>query len=284
MKVNEIDPLLECLLVVSTYHGRRVTREGLSAGLPIDNQLTPSLFARAADRAGLTSKIMRKSLPKLNKTLLPAVLLLEENEVCLLMSLSLENGQAKVIYPDLSKSVVEVPVADLSARYSGTAILIHPKFQFDARAPKVGKSSEGHWFWDALRENMPTYRDVLIAAFLINLFALALPLFSMNVYDRVVPNHATETLWMLVAGVGIVLFADLVLRTMRGYFLDLASKRIDIKLSAQIMEKVLGLRMEARPVSVGSFAANLRSFEVVRDFITSATVTTLIDIPFTFIF
>ena len=106
----------------------------------------------------------------------------------------------------------------------------------------------------------------------------------MNVYDRVVPNHAVETLWMLAAGVILVLIADITLRTMRGYFLDLASRRVDITLSAAIMEKVLGIRLENRPVSVGSYAVNLRSFETLRDFITSASVTTIIDIPFALIF
>ena len=119
---------------------------------------------------------------------------------------------------------------------------------------------------------------------MINVFALGLLFFSMNVYDWVVPNYAIETLWMLAAGVAIVLIADLALRTMRGYFLDLASSRVDVRLSAYIMERVLGLRLENRPLSAGSFAANLRSFETIRDFITSATVTAFIDMPFALIF
>jgi ATP-binding cassette, subfamily C, bacterial LapB len=101
-----------------------------------------------------------------------------------------------------------------------------------------------HWFWSVIAENRALYRDVLLAAFMINLFALALPLFTMNVYDRVVPNRAIETLWMLAAGLLLVLVADLVLRSMRGYFLDLASSRVDVRLSAHIMERVLGLRMK----------------------------------------
>ena len=145
-------------------------------------------------------------------------------------------------------------------------------------------SVRGHWFWDAIRANAPIYRDVLLAAFFINVFALALPLFTMNVYDRVIPNNATETLWMLAAGVLIILLADIGLRTMRGYFLDLASRRVDIQLSALIMERVLGIRLEHRPASVGSYAVNLRSFETVRDFITSASIATIIDIPFALIF
>ena len=124
----------------------------------------------------------------------------------------------------------------------------------------------------------------MFAAFLINVFALAMPLFTMNVYDRIVPNRSVETLWVMVAGIALVVFADIALRTMRVYFLDWASQRIDVKLTTSIMEKVLGTRLELRPRSAGSFASNLRAFETVKDFITSATITTLIDMPFALIF
>jgi ATP-binding cassette subfamily C protein LapB len=125
---------------------------------------------------------------------------------------------------------------------------------------------------------------VLGAALLVNVFAVVMPLFVMNVYDRVVPNNATDTLWMLALGVLLVIAMDYMLRLLRGRFIDLASARIDVKLSALIMERVLGMRLETRPASVGSFAANLRSFESVRDFIASATVSALIDLPFALIF
>ncbi len=128
------------------------------------------------------------------------------------------------------------------------------------------------------------YRDVLWAALLINLFALAFPMFSMNVYDRVVPNHAVETLWALAIGVVLVIGADLFMRLLRSHFVDEASARIDVQISATLMERVLGMRLEHRPESVGSFASNLRGFEQVRDFIASSTVTALIDLPFALLF
>ena len=128
------------------------------------------------------------------------------------------------------------------------------------------------------------YRDVLWAALLINVFALALPIFSMNVYDRVVPNNAVETLWALAVGVALVLGADLFMRLMRGRFVDEASARVDVQLSATLMERVLGMRLEHRPESVGAFASSLRGFEQVRDFIASSTVTALIDLPFALLF
>ena len=186
--------------------------------------------------------------------------------------------------PASGAAELELPLGEFESRYAGVAILLRPDFRFDARAPAVGPQRGRHWFWSVMRDNWPLYRDALFAAFLINLFAMALPLFVMNVYDRVVPNQAIETLWVLAAGVAIVLVGDLVLSMIRGHFLDLAGNRVDVRLSAYIMERVLGLRMANRPVSAGSFAANLRSFEMVRDFITSTTITALIDVPFALLF
>jgi len=279
------DSLLECLLVVVRAHGGTLSHEAAINGLPlIDNRLTPSLFHRAAKRAGLTSKVVKKSLEALNPALFPAVLLLNDEEACVLLGWTDDGRTARLIFPDLGKAEALMPRAELMTRYSGLAILARPEFRFDARTPEVGQVQNRHWFWGTLADNKRLYRDVLLAAFMINVFALALPLFSMNVYDRVVPNHAIETLWMLAIGVSIVLVADLVLRSMRGYFLDQASSRVDVRLSAYIMERVLGLRLENRPLSAGSFASNLRSFETIRDFITSATVTAFIDVPFAVIF
>jgi len=278
------DPLLECLAVLTRLHAVPQSTEALRAGLPlVDHRLTPSLFGRAAKRAGLSSKVVKRELGQIDAALLPVVLLLQDNHACLLVGWE-EDGSARLILPELGDASVGMSREELQARYAGYAILARPEFRFDRRAPVVGRVHRRHWFWGALLENMPVYRDVLLAAALINVFALAMPLFTMNVYDRVVPNHAVETLWLLAAGLVIIQVFDFVLRTMRGYFIDLASKRVDVDLSSRIMERVLGIRMENKPLSAGSFAANLRSFETVRDFITSASVTALIDLPFALLF
>jgi ATP-binding cassette subfamily C protein LapB len=282
---NPDDSLLQCLMTLCRFHGGGTTAAAVCAGLPLqDGRLTPDLFERAAARVGLASKIVYRNIADIEPALLPAVVLLNGERACLVTGWDDNGATARVVYPEHDEAMVNVPRERLLAGATGVVILCRPRFRFDARAPRIGVSSRGHWFWDAIRANAPIYRDVLLAAFFINLFALALPLFTMNVYDRVVPNQATETLWMLAAGVVIVLIADITLRTMRGYFLDLASRRVDIRLSALILERVLGIRLEHRPASVGSYAANLRSFETVRDFITSASITTIIDIPFALIF
>lgn len=279
------DPLLACLVELTRLHGRPSTRAALSAGLPLESGcLTPSLFARAATRAGLSSRIVRRPLDAIDLALLPVILLLKGDQACVLLGWDEAGDTARLLFPETGQGEVWLPRAALAERYLGIALFARPRFSFDARTPEVGKVAERHWFWGALIEQGPVYRDVIGAALLINLFALVLPLFSMNVYDRVVPNNATDTLWMLALGVSLVIGMDYVMRLLRGHFVDLASARIDVKLSALIMERVLGMRLEARPASVGSFASNLRSFESVRDFIASATVTALIDFPFALIF
>lgn len=280
-----IDPLLECLLLVVRAHGGNTTRDAAVAGLPLEEgRLTPSLIARAARRAGFTSNIVRRPLEALNDALFPAILLLTGEQACVLVGWSRDGETARVLFPDLGEAAVELPRAELTGRYAGHAIYARPVFRFDARAPEVRQVRRHHWFWGVIAENRTLYRDVLLAALMISLLALAMPLFVMNVYDRVVPNNALDTLWVLAAGVLIALVGDLVLRTLRGYFVDLAGSRVDVKLSAYVMERVLGLRMEQRPPSAGSFAANLRAFESVRDFISSATVIAFIDVPFAVLF
>ncbi|NTV96658.1 MAG: type I secretion system permease/ATPase, partial [Thiobacillus sp.] len=195
-----------------------------------------------------------------------------------------DDGQARIIRAGLLDATVSMPFDELAEKYSGMAIYARPRFLFDNRAPETASLPSRHWFWGAIMDNLPVYRDVLVAAGLINVFALAMPLFIMNVYDRVVPNQALETLWLLAIGLVIIHVADFGLRTLRAYYVDLAGRRVDVRLSSEIMQRVLGIRMEQRPLSAGAFAANLHSFEAVRTFITSATVVTLIDVPFSFLF
>lgn len=281
-------PLLECLLLVARAHQINTTREALIAGLPLESRLlTPSLFARAAKRAGLTSKMVARDLAQLNSALFPAILLLNNNQVCVLLELSA--GSARVIYPELGDAVVTVSVDELAEQYTGRAIYARPQERFDARAADISKSSSAkhsgaHWFWSVISEHKYLYRDVLLTALLINFFALVSPLFVMNVYDRVVPNHATDTLWVLAMGMLIAISADFVLRMMRAWFVDLAASRVDVTLSASIMERVLGMKLAERPASVGSFASGLQSFEAIRSFISSATILALVDLPFVLLF
>ena len=278
------DPLLDCLLEVCRLNGVTVSRASLSAGLPLpDGQLTLNLVERAASRAGMFAKLQRIKPTRIDPAALPAILILKGNEACVLLGWT-EEGDARLLLPQTGQGAVVMPRAALARRYTGVTLFVRPHFRFDERTPEVRATRSGHWFWSAIASQRGVYRDVLWAALLINLFALAFPIFTMNVYDRVVPNHAVETLWAMALGLVLALAADLYIRLLRSHFVDEASARIDVQLSASLMERVLGMRLEKRPQSVGSFAANLRGFEQVRDFIASTTVTALIDLPFALLF
>ncbi|OGB31385.1 MAG: ABC transporter [Burkholderiales bacterium RIFCSPLOWO2_12_FULL_61_40] len=278
------DPLLDSVVAIARIFGVSTTREALSAGLPLEsNLITPALLPRAAARAGLTVRLARRALNDLRPGLLPVILLLKDKQACILLEW-LDTGCARVRFPESGESADVLSREELESLYAGVVFFVRPVFNFDQRAPGSGQIKARHWFWGVVVQNWRLYRDSLLAALVINLFALAMPMFTMTVYDRVVPNRAEETLWVLTIGVLLMMVFDTVLRVLRAYILDTAGKRIDVTLSANIMGRVLGLRMADRPASVGSFAANLRAFESVRDFVASASITTLVDIPFVLVF
>ena len=279
------DSLLSCLILVSRAHGGHLTPDAAMAGLPVGaHGLTPSMFERAARRGGLSSSVVKRPLNKLNTALFPAILLLDNNQACVLVGWA-DNGKlARLMFPELGEAVVDMPLAELERRYIGRAIYARPRFRFDARVTTNQQHKDGHWFWGAMWENKGLYRDVMVAAALINIFALGMPLFVLNVYDRVVPNAAFDTLWALALGIVIVQVGDLLLRNLRSKFVDQAAARVDTRVSSTVLERVMGMRMEHRPASVGSFAANLRNFESVRTFLSSGVVIAFIDLPFAFLF
>jgi len=273
------DPLTDCLHQLARIFDRPITRTALRAGLPlVDNRLTVELFSRAADRAGLSSRILRRSLDAILDLHLPAVLLFKNGSAC--VAIRRDGDTFTVLLPETEMGEDTLSVEELEKEYTGYAIFVRPKFKQDLQEQQMNRPRGKGWFWGAILRNWRIYRDVLLASFLINLFGLVSPFFTLNVYDRVIPNNATDTLWVLASGITVVYVFNLIMRGLRVYFIDEAGIRANLEISAAILQKVLDLRMEVRPKSVGGFAKNLQQFESVRDFITSFSVTALIDLPF----
>ena len=147
-----------------------------------------------------------------------------------------------------------------------------------------GRPRLSPWLMDPVRANAALFGQVALAAAMINLFSLATSLYSMTVYNRIVPNNATDSLIVLSIGVGIVIVFDLVLRSLRGYFIDIAGQRIDRVVGASIFDNLLTMRMSARLGSSGAFAGLLREFEALREFFASATLVAVVDVPFIILF
>lgn len=275
--------LMDCLITICQSHNLQVSRVSLLSGLPLDDGvLSPSGFERAAKRAGLASRTVKRDLEEINSALLPAVLILKGKQACVLHDF--DGRQAKVSYPELESAAVSVSADDLRAQHTGYVIFARPTMDTSLNASEINKASVGHWLWSSIHSAKGLYRDVIVASIFISLLSIALPLFVMNVYDRVVPNAAMETLWALAIGVLFVLAADLLLRMLRQYFVELAASRLDVTLSAKIMEKVLSIDLVNRPAKSGAFINSLQSFESIRQFFGSLTLVALVDLPFAFIF
>lgn len=228
--------------------------------------------------------MLKRSIDKIHPSLLPVVLMLKGGRASVLLDVDDDSGTAKVILPETGSGTLSLEIAELESQYDGHVFFVRPQHRLDERAPEILSQPSEHWFWSTILRNWPTYRDVLIASFLINLFALAIPFFILNVYDRVVPNNAVETLWVLALGVGMIAVFELALRGARSFFLDRAARRTDVEISSLLFERVLGIKAGSRPTSVGSFANNLQEFESIRDFVTSTTITTVVDVPFVLLF
>ena len=291
------DTLLESLVLYTRLFHKPFSSESLLSGLPIGVNLTDqmlfsktnskSLFSRAATRAGLKTIIIEKPIKDFLNLQLPVILLLSNENSCILESFNEDKTKAKIIFVGIDEPLEEwIEIDKLEQEYLGFAFMLKKAYEYEHENGKktLDLSDQKHWFWSTLGFSRKIYFDCILASILINLFVLATPLFTMNVYDRVIPNNAQETLLVFTIGIVVVFILDASLKFIRTYFLEMAGKKSDIIMSSIIFEKVLDLQMHAHPKSVGSFANNLKSFDSIRSFMTNATLSVLIDFPFAILF
>jgi len=299
MFIEEIDnvkmnDLLETLVLFTKLYHKPFSAEALTAGLPIEPgaeapelfsiNKSKGLFSRAASRAGLKSSLFHRPLRQISPLQLPVILLLSNQSACILDSFNEDKTKAKIILPSEDPVPQWVDIDVLEDEYIGYGFMIKKDFDHETETGKNLHLEHKHWFWNTLKLSAGIYKDALLASLLVNLFILASPLFTMNVYDRVVPNNAIETLWMFALGVFIVYMIDIFAKFTRTYLLEIAAKKSDIIMSSIIFEKILALKLSHHPASVGSFANSIKDFDNIRNFLTNATIAALIDLPFSIIF
>ncbi len=275
-------PLLRSLATLMRLKGKIVSAQALLANLAGTEKITPSACLRAVEEYGLRGRILyRQGLSSISPLTLPCILLLRGDRSCVLTGLSGES--AEVIFPETGEIPQTIPLEELSKEYSDYALFAAVETRVDRRAA-MRLSKGKRWFWDVLRYYAPIYRHVAFASVIINLIGVLSPLFVMNVYDRVVPNNAVETLWVLAVGISIAYFCDFLLKSLRSHFVDVAGRNADVVLSSKLLNKVLTMRMDAKPESTGALVNNLREFESLREFFSSSTLLACIDVPFLIIF
>jgi ATP-binding cassette subfamily C protein LapB len=289
--IEESSLIQTLLLFIQQYH-KSISIDALLDGLPISPATSlkdivsgkggPSLFSRAAEKAGLKTSLVKRPLQKVLQLQLPAIALLDNDNACILEQFSEDRSQIKIIHPGAEPLEEWVALKDLEEEYLGYCFLLKKTHHYNVDQQHLGQQK--HWFWGTLKRSRKLYIDVLLASFLINIFILASPIFTMSVYDRVVPNNAIETLKVFAVGVITVYLLDSFLKFIRSYFLEIAAKKSDVIMSSIIFEKIMDMKIAVFPRSVGSFASNIKDFDSIRGFLTNATLTTLIDLPFAIIF
>lgn len=277
-----------CALHLSAHFARPLTLGALHEAL--DDGAEPSregqirAVIRAGERAGLRAAFGKRALFDLTPALLPAILLTEENGAVVLYE---QKHDTVTLYdprenPDPRAAPASKALEGLEAQFSGYVLSLKPEHRHDLDERAAG--TKGHWFRDAMGANRWSYVQVALAAMMVNMMALVTALFTMIVYDRILPSGATASLFALTSGVAIALVFDLILKTLRSGFIDHAGKRSDLAMGAQLYDHLLDTEMGARKGSVGAVSATMREFETLRDFFTSATMVALVDLPFVVMF
>ncbi|MDO5538223.1 MAG: ABC transporter transmembrane domain-containing protein, partial [Desulfovibrionaceae bacterium] len=274
-ETDRLPPLLRSLSTLIRLKGGHVSPQFLLSGLVGAGHVSVAACIKSAERAGLSCHVAsRRTLNEISPLTFPCILLLQGGQSCVLLRLEKDaegKQKARVIMPDLGNDPQLVDRAELERQYTGYAVLGAMKSQADSRTNILKAYRPKRWFWDVLKHYSPIYAHVAVASVVVNCIAVVSSLFVMNVYDRVIPNNAHETLWVLAAGVMIAYIFDYLLRFLRGHFVDVAGRNADVVISSRLVEKVLSMRMDARPESTGALVNNLREFESLREFFSSST-------------
>lgn len=273
------DPLLNALQYLARSWGRPVSADVLLAGLPLSNgKVSMAIMPRALERVGLVCSEKRTRLLDLADFDMPA-LFHDDFGTIVIATRRLPAGD--LVGLDVQTGV-DVVISPQRARFKTkrNMLLVKPAFSDSGVAGDDAEIRRQHWLRSALSGHGRSIANVALAAAFVNVFAIAMPIFTMNVYDRVLPNKATATLWVLAIGLVLVQIFDLLLKLGRASVIDYVGRKIDFRLSSALFDRVINTSMAARPGSTGAFINRITQYEVLREFLTSNTIVMFVDLMF----
>lgn len=279
------DPLEACLLYLCRHYDVAVSesavRSGISGHGPI---MLPSQFVQAARKVGLACAAGEQELGVVSDAILPLVALMKDGRAVVILS-RLPNDQLSVFHTSFGKEPIVLSIDELRPGFSGCVIAVRPEHRPSSEGVvSADERTRKHWFWGPLSENKPIYIQVMLAAVLTNFLSITVSIFTMVVYDRILPNEAFESLVALTIGVVIVISFDFFIKMLRAGFIDMAGMKADLVMGGRVFDHLLDMQMKSRKGSAGEFANTLREFESLRDFFTSASLVALVDLPFVVLF
>ena len=278
--------IIEHIALTTRILGAPVSEAALSAEVVRDRKLNINFqsLGEVLRSHGFENTLSKRDLQDIPSLAVPLVLMLHNEEAAVVVRI--EGGGRNRIYFLRQIDGLEQQLShdELVSLYLGYCWFIKPKVTADNRSDLPEYHLPKSWFWKVIWRFKGYYYQVILATFIINFLALVSSLYVMNVYDRVIPNQAYETLWVLSIGVMLAILFEFLAKMIRGHLTDIAGKKADLIISSAIFRRMMALRLADRPASAGSYANNLREFESVREFMTSASLLVLVDLPFLLLF
>jgi ATP-binding cassette, subfamily C, bacterial LapB len=263
------------LLGVDVSRGDLLERMTLSGG----SDVTPGIIAEALTDAGLMTRITRT--PRLRPALWPALAEMTSGQVVLVLD---QTEDSLMIYDTTCPSNrAEVPMAEFLSVYAGTVLRADVGVA-ELNRRHADKGSAPHWFWGEMTKFRRHIFEVAMGSFVANLLAVAVALFSLQVYDRVIPHQSVATLWVLAIGAGLAMLLEAFLRIARARLMDGAGRRIEMQIQTLLMDRILGMRSGLRENTPSNTFSAVREFTSIREFFTASTIGTLTDLPFIVLF
>ncbi len=241
--------------------------------------LTAKGLAKALDTTGIRHKITHKA--EIVPETWPALTMMTNGQCVLVLS---QIDDTLLIYDTTCvDNKAEVLVSEFAPFFSGTILTGRTPLK-DVVARTVPQINDHHWFWGEFPKYRRQVAEIMVGSLVANMLAVAVALFSLQVYDRVIPHQSQATLWVLTIGVGLAIGLEAVLKLARARLTDAAGRQIELSVQKNLMQRVVGMRSDKRPLPPSGLFAAMREFSSVREFFTSSTIATLADIPFIAIF
>ncbi|CDZ76027.1 RTX-I toxin determinant B [Legionella massiliensis] len=277
-------PWLSAFLTVAKHYRIAASAENIRVNLDWERGASlDDLLGLISRQLGLSLREVRFSDALLDPWCLPVIIEFKSGLVAVIEKID-RAGKVSVQFSSDEGLASALTVEDLAQNYRRVLVLRPENLVSDVRVDEYVRPYQANWFWGIVLKDWKHYVDIVIASLAANVLALAAMLFSMQVYDRVIPAQSTPTLWVLAGGVGIAFIFEYVLRIMRVHISDLIGKKADLQISDRVFGHALRIKNIHRPKSTGSFISQIRELEQVREMLTSTTLSALSDLPFYFLF
>ena len=284
MSTMNYQPYLQAILLIAKHYRIETSEERIRlqmdwAGASAADEVVKTI----ARQIGLSVRKSKFSKEMLNPWRLPVIVVFKDGQVGVVDQADVDHNVSIQMSGDqgLAQSFV---ASDLQHEIESVYILRPEKSVADARIDEYIKPYESSWFWSIVLRDWKRYIDIMFASLIANILALATIIFSMQVYDRVVPSQSIPTLWVLAGGVLIAAIFEFVLRVARIYLSDIIGKRADLRISDRFFGHTLRIKNSERSKSTGTFISQIRELEGVRELVTSTTISAIADLPFFFLF